>query len=105
MHLQRNRCNVAGLEAVLVAQLDAAVDGRMNDDAARERLIGVERNLPGLAQLLRDLVRVELGRQHVREAARRLDAALGTGEILLCEVGSKEAVLRRAPRMEWLAHG
>src|SRR5918998_2503692 len=105
MHLQRDRGDVAGLEAMLVAQLDAAVDGRMDDDAAGERLVGVERNLPCLAELLGDLVGVELRRPHVGEAAWRFDTALGTGEVLLSEMRGEKPVLCRPPGMERLAHG
>ena len=45
MHAEVDALDVRGLQPVLVAQLDAGVDGRVDDDAAGERLVGVERDL------------------------------------------------------------
>src|SRR3954452_17122659 len=40
----------------------------------------------------------------MREAARRLDAALGTREVLRSQMRGKQPILRSPPRVEWLAH-
>src|SRR5215212_1541201 len=105
MHFKRDRGHIGSLEPMRVAKLNAAVDGWMNDDPAGEGLVGVERDLPALAELSRDLLRIEFGREHVSKAARRFDGAVGAGEVLLRQMRGKEAVLRRSSGMERLAHG
>ncbi len=93
---------IAG-EAVLLLELHAAVDRGMNDDAAGERLVGIEADLEGLAQILGDLGVVVLGRHHVGEAALGLDHLVRAGEVLLREQRRGKAVLRGASGMEALA--
>ena len=81
-----------------------AVDGRMVDDAARERLVGVDAQIEVVAEAGRDLRQVVRRRLHRREPARPLDAVLAGGESFLREQRRRVAVLRGAPGMKRLAH-
>ena len=51
MHLEIDTLDLVGGQLVLVAELDRGVDRRMHDDAAGERLVGVERGLVALAEV------------------------------------------------------
>ena len=105
MRDQRDRADPADPLAEPFAQLLAAVDRRVDDDAAGIGLVGVEAGLPHLAQPTDDLVVVLLGRQHVGEAARRLDAALRTVEVGPRQECRQRAVLSRPAGVEALGHG
>src|SRR5678816_4434213 len=89
---------------MLVAQLHAAVDDRVDYDAAGERFVCVERHFPGLPELAGDFIVIARGGEDVGEPARSFDAALRTREILRREESGSHAVLRRAARVERLAH-
>ena len=54
--LQLDPLDLVGGELVLVAQLDRGVDRGMHDDAAGERLVGIERGLVALAETVGDFV-------------------------------------------------
>ncbi len=90
-------------QTVFALQLHARIDGRVNDDAAGKRLIGIQCHLEAFAEALGDLRIVLLGRHHIGEAALGLDHLIGAGEVLLRQKRRREAVLRRAPGMEALA--
>ena len=55
MHAKIDALDGVRREPMLVAQLNAGVDRRVNDDAAGERLVGVQRNLVGAAEIPGDL--------------------------------------------------
>ena len=55
MHAKIDALDRVCREPVLVAQLNAGVDGRVNDDATRERFVGVQRDLVASAEIGRDL--------------------------------------------------
>src|SRR3546814_4935743 len=84
------------------ADLPAAVDGGVDDDAARKGLVAVQRGLPAAPQADEDLVVVLLVGAHAGKAARRLDGPLGGIEAGLGEEGGQGAVLSRAAGMELL---
>src|SRR5687767_5120209 len=89
----------------LLAQLHAALDGRVDDDAAGKRLVRIQPGLPALAKSAQDFREILLGGEYMGEAARRLDAALGGIEPRFRQKGRKRAVLRRPPGMKTLGHG
>ena len=90
----------------LLAQLARGVDARVDHDAAGERLVGVERDLEALAELVGDLVPVALGRDDLRVAARRLERARAGGEAVAARAAPTSGRrARRAPGMERLGHG
>ena len=92
-------------EPVLLAKLDRAVDRRMDDDAARVRLVGVHQQIELGAEPLGHVGEVELrGRGHRREAARPLENARARREPRLRQERGAVAVLRRAAGMKRLAH-
>src|SRR3546814_9845890 len=73
---QFHRGDVLHPRADLCADLLASVDGRMDDDAASERLVAVERRFPTRTEVVQDLVEVLLVGKHMGEAARRLEGLL-----------------------------
>ena len=73
--------NRPGLQPVLVAQLDAAVDHRVHHQPARERLVHIGHQFIALAEFRGDDSRVEFRRQYMSPATRRFDPAFGAGEI------------------------
>src|SRR5512138_1783096 len=91
--------------ADLRADLLAGVDRRMDDDAAGEGLVAVERRLPAGAEVVDDLAVLLLVGEDAGEAALGLDRLLGGVETGLGEEGGHGAVLRRAAGMEGLGHG
>ena len=84
----------AGSGRVLVVDLDGAVDGRMVDDAAGERLVGVLAKIEVHAEPRCDLRQIARRGQHVGKASRPFDAALARGESRLREERGRVAVLR-----------
>ena len=86
------------------AQLRRGVDARVDDDAAGEGLVGVERDLEAAAELVGDLVPVVLRRHDLRVAARRFERARARREALRREQRRDQARACRAPRMERLGH-
>ena len=76
----------------------------MHDDAAGERLVGVERGLVALAEVADDLVVVLLGADRVGPAALGLDHGVGRGEVLRGQDRREDAVGRGAARIEALVH-
>ncbi len=60
-------------ERVLVPELDAGIDGGVDDDAARKRLVGILRHLPGLSERIESSARSlapPRGRGRTRAAPR-----------------------------------
>ena len=104
MHAQVDARDVVRAQPVRVAQLHAAVDGRMDHDAAGERLVRVERDLEALAELVGDLVPRALRRVGLRDPARRLDRLRGRREAVLRHQRRRQARARRGARMERLGH-
>ena len=91
-------------EPMLVAQLNAGVDRRVNDDAAGERLVGVQRDLVGAAEIAGDLARSCVtcsARWPIRSCPR---AELGAGEAARRQERRGQPVLRRASGMKALGH-
>ena len=76
----------------------------MDDDAAGERLVGVERDLVALAEVAGDLGVVAGGAEDVGPAALALEADLGAGEVARGQQRRRQAVLRGAAGMEALGH-
>ena len=76
----------------------------MDDDAAGERLVGVERDLEALAELVGHLVPGALVGDHLDEAARRLERARAGGEALAREQRRHQPGARRGAGMERLGH-
>ena len=58
-------------------------DSVLPDDAARERFIGVRRNLVGLAEFAGNFVVAARGTEHVRPAVFGFDAMVGGREVPL----------------------
>ena len=76
MHGQVDAIDRVGREMVRGPQLQTGVDDRMQHDAARERLVGVQENLVALAEAARDLRVVARGAEHVRPAGPPFEARL-----------------------------
>ena len=72
VHFDRHFFDVVSCQAVLFAQLHAAVDAGVNHDAAGKGLVGVEGDLPAVSQLVGDLRPVGLSRKHLHQPAWRL---------------------------------
>src|SRR5262249_26080848 len=89
----------------LLAKLRSAVDERVDHDAARERLVGVERDLEAPAQLARDLAPVVLGGNHLAVTARGLERPRACRESVLREQRRREARAGGSAWMEGLRHG
>ncbi len=109
VHHERRHTQPHGLDTVwrrpvLVVKLNGAVDRRMIDDAARERLVRVRAQIEIDAEPRRDLRQIERGRLHRGEPARSLDAVLPGREPLLREQRRNVAVLRGSTGVECLAH-
>jgi len=68
--------DVVRLQSVLVAQLHATVHRRLVNDAIGEGLVGIERDLEALAELVGDLRPDALCRDDLRESTQRLDRPL-----------------------------
>ena len=82
----------------------AAVDSRMDHHSTRKRLIAVERDLILLAESIRNLPVVTRRAQDICPAARRFDRLVGAREILRCQKGRHQTVLRRSAGVEALGH-
>src|SRR6201999_1808201 len=65
MHAELDAFDRPGRQAGGIAQLDAAVDRRVDHDPAGERFVGVLEKLPRLTQSPRDLFVVPLGGEDV----------------------------------------
>ncbi|MNN14600.1 hypothetical protein D3C81_1276740 [compost metagenome] len=104
MHAQLDALHVPGLHALL-AQLHAGVDAGVDHDAAGKRLVGVERDLEAAAQFVGNLVPVGLGRDHLHEAARRLQRLRARGIAVPRHQRRHQPGARRAARVERLGHG
>ena len=89
---------------MLGAQLQARVDRRVHDDAAGERLVGVQQQLEPLAEAAGDLVPLHLGADDVRPAALALEADGRRCEIFRRQQRGGEAVLRGPARMKAFRH-
>jgi len=85
-------------------QLDRALNGRMVDDAARERFIGVAAKVKVDAEVRGHLRQVVLRGLHRRKSTRTFDAVLTGGKTGLGEDGGGVAVLRRPTGVKRLAH-
>ena len=105
VHADRHLGDVGGREVVLLAQLHAGIDAGVDHDAASERLVGIERDLPVLAQALGDLRPIGLVGKHLQQAAWRLERALGRGVAVPRHQRGHQTDARRAAGVERLGHG
>src|SRR5579872_2362235 len=105
MNPQLDALDLIRSERVLVAKLDAGVDGGMNHYAAGERLVGVQRNLVGFAEFAGDRVITVRSAQHTGPAALRFNRMIGAGEVARRQQRRGQPVLRRASGMKALGHG
>ena len=103
-HREFHPLDIFAPEGVFAPELDAAVDGRVNHEPAGVRLVHVAHQFVALPPASGDHVGIEFRRHHPRETARGLDRLLGTREVAEGEERGGEAVARRAPGMQALAH-
>ena len=67
--------HLLGLQVVLLAQLHAGIDGRVNHNAASKWLVGVEFNFPRGAQVFCDFLPIGFVRKHLHQTTRRFQSA------------------------------
>src|SRR5262249_47946990 len=96
--------DLGAAQAMTLAKLEAAVEARVDDEAAGIRLVGVAQELVVLPEPCGERRRVGRSRKHVDETARALERGLRAGEAPLGEERGGEAALRGAPGVEALAH-
>ena len=89
---------------MLVVDLNRAVDGRVIDDAARERLVGVLSQIEIDSESSGDLRQIAGCGEHMRKTPRSFDATLARGEASLCEKRGRVTVLRRPAGVKRLSH-
>ena len=87
------------------AKLNARIDGRVHDDAARERLVGVDAQLEFFAQTVGELLKIIRCSRDGGEPARAFEREATRGEALSRQQRRHIAALRRASGMQRLAHG
>src|SRR5262245_46676766 len=100
MYFQLDAVDLISDQSVFISQLNAAVDRGMHHDSARERLIGVFRNLERFTELLRNVVVVVSNAHNVRPSILCFETLFGAREILRSEQRSRESVLGRTTRMK-----
>src|SRR5438874_11669711 len=104
VHAELDLIDLFEREAMLVSQLDAAVNRWMDHDAACKWLVRIVEKLPAASQTFSDRAVVALRREHVREAATSLAAGIGTREVLRRKERRNESIFRRGADMKRLAH-
>ena len=104
MHLEFDAFDLAPRQRMLIAQLYAAVDRRMDHHTARKRLVAILGDLIVTSKIFRDGGIVPRRTEHAGPAARRFDPLAGAGEIPGRQQRRGEPVLRRASRVKTLGH-
>ena len=102
--MQGHGSDIFGAQFVLIAQLDGGINGRMGDNTAGERLVGVERGLEPRAQSFGDFSPIDLARQRLRPAILAFQGMRVGGVILGRHQRGGQAVLGGASRMKGLGH-
>src|SRR5687768_11734046 len=85
-------------------ELDAALDGRVIDDATRVWLVSVPPQIEVHAEAFAHLGKVVLRRLHSGKSPRPFDPALSRCKPVLREDRRRVAILRRASGMKRLSH-
>ena len=75
MHLQRDLRNVGRFQIVFFTQLHAAVDAWVDDDAASEGLVRIERDFPAAAEVFGNFGPVGLVGKNLHQATWRFQCA------------------------------
>jgi hypothetical protein len=97
--------NVIRCQAVLVAELDAAVDARMNHHTAGKGFIAVLHDEKLFAEAVANKAEILFGGEGIGPAAFGLDALLGTGKAFAGQHGREQSVFGGVAHMKTFAHG
>ena len=90
----RDGSNIRGDKRIFAAQLEAGIEHRVEDDAARIRLVGILGDFPALAQTGEKRIPPELIARRMRPALRPLDRAWGCDAAEFCKQSRQETVAR-----------
>ena len=101
MHRNVNAIDRLRHEALAHAQLQGAVDRRMQHKPAREWLVGVVQNLPAAVAQRR---KPALAGEHIEPSRFRFERLFRCREASACEQCCSETILRRTSRMAVDAH-
>jgi hypothetical protein len=89
---------------VLVSELNARIDRRMNDHPAGERLVSVQRQLVRLSEFVGNRGRIVAGAEDIQPPVLAFEGEVGAGEVARRQQRSGQAVLCGASGMKALGH-